>query len=154
MAEKASEAEKKLSEAAKKLREEAGETARELAKVADRQLEEIDEVAGELDKALDKGIEGADTAEKLERIPKLIEAAVAAIFAGGRDNVQGLIEMLGEPGSEENVKPHYALHCVVNHSLIVDDEKPARDRLRQILEDDAAPIRSLVVGIVDSSQPG
>ncbi len=52
-----------------------------------------------------------------------IEKAVAAILEGGRENVQGLIEMLGEPGSPEDVKPHYALHCVLNRALIVRDEK-------------------------------
>lgn len=55
-----------------------------------------------------------------------IESAVAKIFAGGADNVQGLIEMLGKPGSPENVKPHYALHCVLNHALIADDENARR----------------------------
>lgn len=30
-----------------------------------------------------------------------IEKAVAAILEGGRQNTQGLIEMLGEPGSPE-----------------------------------------------------
>lgn len=52
-----------------------------------------------------------------------IDATTAAIAKGGKENVLGLIEMLGEPGSEDNVKPHYALHCVVNHALINDDEK-------------------------------
>ncbi|MFO7903962.1 MAG: HEAT repeat domain-containing protein [Planctomycetota bacterium] len=56
-----------------------------------------------------------------------IESAVAKIFAGGRDNVQGLIDMLGKPGSPENVKPHYALHCVLNHALIVEDENARRE---------------------------
>jgi len=56
-----------------------------------------------------------------------IETAVAAIFEGGRRNVQGLIDMLGEPGSAENVKPHYALHCVLNRALIVGDEKARRE---------------------------
>lgn len=52
-----------------------------------------------------------------------IEKAVAAICDGGADNIRGLIEMLAEPGSEEDAKPHYALHCVVNHTLVVKDEK-------------------------------
>jgi len=52
-----------------------------------------------------------------------IDKAVAAICEGGADNVRGLVQMLGEPGSEEDVKPHYALHCVLNHTLIVKDEK-------------------------------
>jgi len=51
-----------------------------------------------------------------------IEKAAAAIAKGGKENLLGLIEMLGEPGTEENVKPHYALHCVVNHALITGDE--------------------------------
>ena len=55
-----------------------------------------------------------------------IERAVAEIAQGGRQNVEGLVEMLGEPGSEENVKPHYALHCVVNHALIAKDENARR----------------------------
>ncbi len=56
-----------------------------------------------------------------------IETAVAAISAGGPENVQGLIEMLGEPGTVENVKPHYALHCVLNRTLIAGDEKARRE---------------------------
>lgn len=55
-----------------------------------------------------------------------IERAVAEIAKGGRPNIEGLIKMLGEPGSEENVKPHYALHCVVNRALIVKDENARR----------------------------
>ncbi len=52
-----------------------------------------------------------------------IEKAVAAIAGGGKENLLGLIEMLGEPGTVENVKPHFALHCVINHALIASDEK-------------------------------
>lgn len=55
-----------------------------------------------------------------------IEKAVAEILQGGRASVQGLIEMLREPGSPENVKPHYALHCVLNRALIVGDEGARR----------------------------
>ena len=46
-----------------------------------------------------------------------IEKAVGAIAEGGKENLLGLIEMLDEPGSAENAKPHYALHCVINYSL-------------------------------------
>ena len=56
-----------------------------------------------------------------------IEKAIAAIYKGGRANVQGLVEMLGEPGTEEDVKPHYALHCVLNHTLIVKDDKARKE---------------------------
>ncbi len=52
-----------------------------------------------------------------------IDKAVAAICEGGADNVRGLVEMLAEPGTVEDAKPHYALHCVVNHTLVVKDEK-------------------------------
>lgn len=51
-----------------------------------------------------------------------IEKAVGAIAEGGKENLLGLIEMLGEPGGEENAKPHFALHCVVNHALIRGDQ--------------------------------
>jgi HEAT repeat protein len=61
-----------------------------------------------------------------------IERAVAEIAKGGPQNVEGLVEMLGEPGSEENVKPHYALHCVANYVLIAKDEN-ARRQLAETL---------------------
>lgn len=56
-----------------------------------------------------------------------IERAVAAICEGGREYVLGLVDMLGEPGSDEDVKPHYALHCVANHVLVVKDEEARRE---------------------------
>ena len=52
-----------------------------------------------------------------------IEKNAAAIAAGGKANILGLIEMLGEPGTSENVKPHYALHCTLNFALVSKDEK-------------------------------
>lgn len=55
-----------------------------------------------------------------------IEKAVAELLRGGRASMQGLIEMLGEPGSPENVKPHYALHCVLNRAVILGDEGARR----------------------------
>jgi hypothetical protein len=51
-----------------------------------------------------------------------IEKAITAIHAGDRENVLGLIDLLGAPGSQEDLKPHYALHCLANHVLIVKDE--------------------------------
>ena len=60
------------------------------------------------------------------------DQASAQIAEGGRESVAGLIEMLGEPGSEENAKPHYALHCVANRALVVRDEK-ARKELAEAL---------------------
>ena len=55
-----------------------------------------------------------------------IEKTIAEIHEGGRDDILGIIEMLGQPGSEENVKPHYALHCLANHVLIIKDENARR----------------------------
>ena len=40
--------------------------------------------------------------------------------------------MLGEPGSPQDVKPHYALHCVLNHTLVVKDQK-AREEFCNVL---------------------
>ena len=56
-----------------------------------------------------------------------IEKAVGAIADGGAENLLGLIELLDEPGSKKNAKPHYALHCVVNYSLVKRDEKLRKD---------------------------
>jgi hypothetical protein len=51
-----------------------------------------------------------------------IEKITAEIARGGKDNVLALIGMLGEPGTAENARPHYALHCVINYPLVVGDE--------------------------------
>jgi hypothetical protein len=56
-----------------------------------------------------------------------IEKAIDAVYKGGKSNVQGLVEMLGKPGSSEDVKPHYALHCLANYTLVVKDEKARKD---------------------------
>lgn len=56
-----------------------------------------------------------------------IEKAVAAIAEGGKQNLLGLIEMLGPPGSDENAKPHYALHCVINHTLVTKNENRRKE---------------------------
>lgn len=61
-----------------------------------------------------------------------IERAVAEIHQGGPEFVAGLVDMLGQPGSAENVKPHYALHCLANHVLVVEDES-GRRRLIEVL---------------------
>lgn len=68
-----------------------------------------------------------------------IEKAIDAIAKGGPDYVQGMIDMLGEPGSAEDVKPHYALHCVANHVVASGDEKARKalcDTLCQALDGD------------------
>ena len=40
--------------------------------------------------------------------------------------------MLGKPGSPEDVKPHYALHCLANYTLVRRDEE-ARKELAETL---------------------
>ncbi len=71
-----------------------------------------------------------------------IERAVAEIHQGGPEFVAGLVDMLGEPGSVENVKPHYALHCLANHVLVVKDESGRRQLVevlcRKLAGDDVA----------------
>jgi HEAT repeat protein len=61
-----------------------------------------------------------------------IEKAIEALHAGGRQSVVGLVSMLGTPGSNEDVKPHYALHCLANYVLVIKDEN-ARKELSQTL---------------------
>lgn len=71
-----------------------------------------------------------------------IEKALAAIHAGGRDSVRGLIDMLGPPGSDQDVKPRYALHNLANHTLVVKDENARRalcEVLAEALSGDYAP---------------
>jgi hypothetical protein len=51
-----------------------------------------------------------------------IEKTIADIQKGGKANILGIIEMLGEPGSDQDVKPHYALHCLAEYVLQMKDE--------------------------------
>ena len=63
-----------------------------------------------------------------ENIDKeVIEKAIAEICEGGRENMVGLIEMLGAPGSEQDVKPRYALRCLANHVLAVKDQQARKE---------------------------
>jgi HEAT repeat protein len=61
-----------------------------------------------------------------------IEKTIAEIYEGNRDNVSGLIDMLGTLGSGQDVKPRYALRCLANHVLEVKDER-ARKELSDVL---------------------
>ena len=58
---------------------------------------------------------------------EVIEQVVAEIYEGGRESLVGLIEMLSLPGSEQDVKPRYALRCLANHVLAVRDEGARRE---------------------------
>jgi hypothetical protein len=59
-----------------------------------------------------------------------IDKAVSAILKGGGESLQQLIDMLDEPGSDNDVKPHYALHCVTNQALIAGEEQTRRELCR------------------------
>jgi hypothetical protein len=50
-----------------------------------------------------------------------IEKAIAEIHKGGRDNIIGIIDMLTPPGEGNDVKAHYALHCLAVHVCKLDD---------------------------------
>jgi HEAT repeat protein len=52
-----------------------------------------------------------------------IEKTTAEIAKGGKENVLGIIDMLAEPGSDQDAKPHYALRCVGTYALKSKDEK-------------------------------
>jgi hypothetical protein len=43
---------------------------------------------------------------------KVVDDVIAEIHKGGRRGIIGLIDMLVEPGKGDDVKPHYALHCL------------------------------------------
>jgi HEAT repeat protein len=51
-----------------------------------------------------------------------IEKAIAEIHKGGKANIVGVIDLLGEPGSLQDAKPHYALRCLANYVLQSKDE--------------------------------
>lgn len=55
-----------------------------------------------------------------------IEKAVAEIHRGGRKYVLAIIDMLRPPGEGNDVKPHYALHCLALHVCKLDDDRPRR----------------------------
>ena len=61
-----------------------------------------------------------------------VERAVAEIHKGGRDNILGLIEMLVEPGQGDDVKPHYALHCLAVYVSGLDDDEPRAELARAL----------------------
>jgi hypothetical protein len=52
-----------------------------------------------------------------------VERAIAEIHAGGPEYVLGLIDMLVEPGQGDDIKPHYALHCLAVFVTGLEDDK-------------------------------
>jgi hypothetical protein len=73
-----------------------------------------------------------------------IDKVFAEICQGGVQNVLGLVEMLAAPGSAQDVKPHYALHGVLNHVLVTKNEA-ARKEFCAALAGQLAGDRSLYV---------
>ena len=61
-----------------------------------------------------------------------VEKAVAQIHNGGRDNVIAIIDMLVSPGKGNDVKPHYALHCLALHVCKLDDDNQRRRFARTV----------------------
>jgi hypothetical protein len=55
-----------------------------------------------------------------------IEGAIKDILEGGRDNIIGVIDMLVEPGKGDDVKAHYALHCMALHVCKQERNRPRR----------------------------
>jgi hypothetical protein len=61
-----------------------------------------------------------------------IEGAIRSILRGGRENIIGVIDMLVEPGKGDDVKAHYALHCMALHVCKLKNDRPRR-RFSRIL---------------------
>jgi hypothetical protein len=54
------------------------------------------------------------------------EGAITDILEGSRDYIIGVIDMLVEPGKGDDVKAHYALHCMALHVCKLDSNRPRR----------------------------
>ena len=63
-----------------------------------------------------------------------IDKVVATLAEAGAESVRGLVDMLGQPGSDQDVKPHYALHCLVNHTLTENDQTARREVCKTLAE--------------------
>jgi len=78
-----------------------------------------------------------------------IEGAIAEIHKGGRANIVGLINMLVEPGKGDDVKAHYALHCLGNHICRTGDEQARRvygaTLASAIREDRPKPVKAYLI---------
>jgi len=55
-----------------------------------------------------------------------VENIIAEIHEMGRDGIVGLIDMLGEPGKADDVKPRYALHCLAVYVCKLNDKEHRR----------------------------
>lgn len=76
-------------------------------------------------KALVASLPGPDQRGQFGTVDKAqVEQTIAALHAGGRDTVLGLIDLLVEPGKGDDIKPHYALHALAVHVTALDDDAP------------------------------
>ncbi|MHC4558272.1 MAG: HEAT repeat domain-containing protein [Planctomycetota bacterium] len=57
---------------------------------------------------------------------KTVDNIITKIHKGGRRRLKALIDMLAEPGTADDVKPRYALHCLAVHVCKLDNIKPRR----------------------------
>lgn len=55
-----------------------------------------------------------------------IDKTITEIYEGGRENIIGVIDMLVSPGEGDDVKSHYALHCLVLHVCKLNDDNQRR----------------------------
>lgn len=79
-----------------------------------------------------KPAEGGGKPETIEIDKEKIETAIAEIAKGGKAAILGLVGMLVEPGKGDDVKAHYALHCLAVHVCKARDEK-ARVEFAEVL---------------------
>jgi hypothetical protein len=83
--------------------------------------------------------QSSDFAELVNRLPdpdergllsnidkETVDSVVSEINEGGRKSLLALIDMLVEPGRGDDVKPHYALHCLAVRMCKPDEEKSRR----------------------------
>jgi len=57
---------------------------------------------------------------------EVVDSVISEIHKGGRNSIRRLIDMLVEPGSGDDVKPRYALHCLAVYVCKLDDNGQQR----------------------------
>jgi len=62
---------------------------------------------------------------------KAVDEITQALWAGGRDSVLALMDMLVEPGKGDDHKAHYAFHCLALHAC--GQQRPQRRQFTQIV---------------------
>jgi len=57
---------------------------------------------------------------------EVVESVIEEIYKGGRKNIIGIINMLVPPGAGDDVKAHYAVHCLALHVCKLNDDNQRR----------------------------